>query len=184
MNSSKHFSFLVLMFFSSFFIWSSSGFGYGDDEAARNTLHDIGTLGIVVDWDGKGTEEEKIIAGKEKIQKDIVQALTRKGIKVRSGGGIDNPPFLYIAIHSFKCSKKTHAVYFDVKVFQDVNLKKDRSMSSISPTWSSGGLVGIVAEESFQDIISKLLDEFSSAYLSANPKDMEKANKSEQKQDI
>ncbi len=184
MNLTKHFSFIAVMVLFSFFIRSSSVYAYGDDETARNTLHDIGTIGIVVDWDAKGIVEEKITAVKEKAKKDIVQTLIQEGIKVRSGGGIDKPPFLYVAIHSFKSSKKTHAVYFDAKVFQKVNLKKDQSISSIAPTWSSGGLVGIVAEESFLDVIAKLVDEFISAYLSVNPKDRKKGDKSARNQNI
>ena len=182
MNSVKQYSFMAVIFFFSIFICSSSVFAYGDDETARNTLRGIGTLGIVIDWDGLGIEEKKLITHKEAIKKDVVEMLTQNGIKIHSESGIDKPPFLHIKIHSSKCGTKTHAVYFVIQAFQKVYLKEDQSISSTSPTWSSGGLVGIVVEDAFQDIVIKLVDEFLSAHLSANPK--EKSSESEQKQKI
>ena len=166
------------------FTWIPNGFCYGDDEKARDTLRDIGTIGIVVGWDGTGIEEEALKASKEKVQKDMAQELKQKGVKVHSKGSIDKPPFLYIEIHSYRCGDNVHAAYFGVKVMQEIYLKKKKGVSSISPTWSSGGVVGIVRDEFFEDMISTLVGEFASAYLSVNPKDKAKGEPSDQKKAI
>ena len=184
MKSYKHFWSISVFTVFILFTWSSYGFGYGDDEKARNTLHGIGIIGIVVDWDGTGIEEDALKACKEKVQKDIALQLKQKGIKVHSEGTIDNPPFLYIEIHSYRCGENVHAAYFGVKVMQEIFLKEKESVSSTSPTWSSGGVVGIVVDEAFEDVISKLVDEFSSAYLSVNPKDEVKEEGSDHKTSI
>ena len=78
---------------------------------------------------------------------------------------------LTIEMHAYRCSYEEHTVYFDVKFFQEVILEKDSSKSFIAPTWSSGGVVGIVGEETIQDIVSMLVHEFVTSYLSANPQD-------------
>jgi hypothetical protein len=164
--------------------WIPNGFCYGDDEKARDTLRDIGTIGIVVGWDGTGIDEEALKASREKVQRDMTQKLKQKGIKVHSKGSIDKPPFLYIEIHSYRCGENVHAAYFGVKVMQEIYLKKKKGVSSISPTWSSGGVVGIIENDLFEDMISSLVDEFASAYLSVNSKDKAKRKPSDQKKSI
>ena len=184
MTSYKYFlSVTVFIVFISF-TWKSNGFGYGDDEKARDTLRDIGTIGIVVGWDGTGIEEEALRASREKVQTDMALRLKEKGIKVHSKGSINNPPFLYIEIHSYRCSKNAHAAYFGVKVMQEIYLKEKKDVSSISPTWSSGGVVGIVMDELFEDMITSLVDEFAAAYLSVNSKDKAKREVSYQEKTI
>jgi len=170
MKSCKHSWSIATFTVFILFTWSSYGFGYGDDEKARNTLRDIGIMGIIVDWDGTGIEEEALKACREKVTKNITLQLKQEGIKVHSEGTIDTPPFLYIEIHSYRCGNNVHAAYFGVKVMQEIFLKGKESVSSTSPTWSSGGVVGIVVDEAFEEVISKLVDEFAAAYLSVNPK--------------
>jgi len=184
MKSCKHSWSIAVFTVFILFTWSSYGFGYGDDEKARNTLRGIGTIGIVVDWDGTGIEEEALKASKEKLQKDISLRLKQKGIKVHSKGTIDNPPFLYIEIHSYRCGNNVHAAYFGVKVMQEIVLKEKQAVSSTSPTWSSGGVVGIVRDEAFEDVIGNLVDEFASAYLTVNPEGEVKEENSDRKKTI
>ena len=184
MKSCKHSWSFVVFAGIILFTWSSWGFCYGDDEKARSTLRGIGIIGIVVDWDGTGIEEEALKSCREKVQKNIASQLKQEGIKVHSEGTIDTPPFLYIEIHSYRCGNNVHAAYFGVKVMQEIFLKGKESVSSTSPTWSSGGVVGIVVDEAFEDIISKLVAEFASAYLSVNPKGEIKEESSDHKKSI
>lgn len=184
MKSCKHSWSIVVFTGIILFTWCSFGFCYGDDEKARNTLRGIGIIGIVVDWDGTGIEEEVLKACKEKIQKNIALQLKQEGIKVHSEGTIETPPFLYIEIHSYRCGNNVHAAYFGVKLMQEIFLKEQQSVTSTSPTWSSGGVVGIVREEAFEDFISKLVDEFTSAYLTVNPKGEVKEENSDHEESI
>jgi len=171
MNAYKHVLYMAVIVILTFFLWSSDGFAFGDDKQARESLGNIKHIGIVVDWDGAGMKEDKLNSLKEKIGRDIYQGLQQKGIKVRSSDTIDMPPYFYLEIESLKCGDKSYAVYITAKAMQEVILKNRSSIHAISPTWSSGGIIGISDERSIQEVVSALVDEFVAAYLSVNPKD-------------
>ncbi len=170
MNTHKHYFYIAALTVFSIFIWSSYGFAFGDDKLARDSLRGINNLGIVIDWDSSGMDPEKLKSIKEKLKRNANQRLQQKGIKVYSGNSNVKPPFLCMEIETMKCDKKTHALYMTAKAMQEVVLKNKQSINAISPTWSSGGILGIIAEESIQDVASKLIDEFITAYMSVNPK--------------
>lgn len=169
MNSYKHYLYMAVITVFSLFIWSSYGFAFGDDKQARDSLRGIKNIGIVVDWNSSGMEEKKLNSLKVKMKINVNQILLLKGIKVHAGASNDTPPFLYLEIESVKCGSNTHALYITAKAMQEVVLKNKQSVNTISPTWSSGGIIGIIVEESIQDAVSKLVDEFVTAYLSVNP---------------
>ncbi len=171
MNLYKQYLYAAAITVSMLSIWSSSCSAFGDDKQARDSLSNIKNIGIAVHLDCSGMEEEELNSLKEKIERDVNQKLRLKGIKVHSGGSIDMLPYLFLEIESVKCGDDTHAMYITAKVMQEIVLKNDQSINSISPTWSSGGVIGITVKESIQDIVSKLVDEFIAAYLSVNPKD-------------
>lgn len=171
MNSYKHSLYAAAIVAFTLLMWSSYGFAFGDDKQARDSLRSIKHIGIVVDWDSSGMEEEELNPLKEKIEKHVFQRLQLKGIKVNAATSNDMPPFLSLEIESVKCGDRTHALYVTVKAMQEVVLKNNQSINAVSPTWSSGGVIGITDEESIQDVVSTLVDEFVTAYLSVNPKD-------------
>ncbi len=171
MNSYKHYLSMAAIAVFTLFIWSSCGFAFGDDKQARDSLRGIKNIGIVVDWDSSGMDEDKLKSLKEKMVRNANQRLKLKGIKVHSGSSNDKPPFLCLEIETVSCGAGTHALYITAKAMQEVVLKNRQSINTISPTWSSGGILGIIAEESIQDVVSKLVNEFVTAYMSVNPKD-------------
>ncbi len=168
MNSYKQILYTVTITVITIFIWSSYGFAFGDDKQARESLRDIKNISILVDWDGSGMDGHKLKSLKEKIKRDINQRLQLKGIKVNSNSSNDRPPFLCVEIESVKCDVNTHALYLTAKAMQEVVLMKNQSINTISPTWSSGGILGITVEESIQDVVLALVDEFVKAYMSVN----------------
>ena len=169
-------------------IWTSLGYGSGDDKA-RSTLSGIGSIDIIFDWDGKGMNVGEYGYEKDTIQTFIKKKLEDEGIKVNNVHSCDTidtikgAPFLYIEMHTYRCSYEEHTVYFDVKFFQEVVLEKDSSKSFIAPTWSSGGTITIARVAAFTDIISELLGKFASAYLSVNPKRVAESGQLAQKYD-
>ncbi len=171
MNSCKCYIFTATVTVLFVFIWSSFGFAFGDDKQARNSLRGLKNIGIVVNWDSEGLEEERLNSIKEKIKIDVNYRFKSQGIKMSSGASDNSPPYFCLEIESLKCDNNTHALYITAKAMQEVVLKNKKSVQAISPTWSSGGILGIIVEESIQDAVSKLVNEFVKAYLSVNPKE-------------
>ena len=174
MKPYKHTLIILCFIMINITTWTSSGYGSGDDKACR-TLSGIGPIDIIFDWDGKGMNAGEYGYEKDTIQTFIKKKLGDAGIKVNNVHScdtidtIENTPFLYVEMHTYRCSFEEHTVYFDVKFFQEVILEKDFSKSFIVPTWSSGGTITIAHVASFTDILSELLDKFAAAYLSVNP---------------
>ena len=183
-NISTVFAFTL---FSFLFIWSSSGYGYGDENKARHTLRGIETIDIVFDWDGQGMQISEYRSTKDILQAFVVQKLHDDGIKIHEVyscetiDSIKRTPFLYVEMHTYKSNIDEHTVYLDVKYFQEVSIKGDPSKSFISPTWSAGGVIRIVPVASFQDIISGMLIKFVSAYKSVNQQIVAECDQSDQK---
>ncbi len=174
MKTHKHILTVFVFTLINLFIWSFSSYGYVDGKQACKTLRGIETLDIIFDWDGQGMDISEYDSNKDILRKFVVRKLSEKGVKINeiySGEKIDilkDTPFLYVEMHSNKCSEEDHTVFFDIKYFQEVNMKKDRSKSFISPTWSSGGAIHIGPVASFPELLSGLLDKFCSAYQSVN----------------
>ena len=152
-------------------IFSAYCFAYGNDRQANESLGGIKLIGIVIDWNGSGIEEEALEAFKDNIKNNVSEMLLQKGIKVQPEDTLETPPFFFLEIRSIKCGPTSHALYIIAKVMREVALKRKQSVKLTSPTWSSGGVVGIVGEETIQDIVSMLVHEFVTSYLSANPRD-------------
>ncbi len=174
MKTHKHILTVLAFTLINLFIWSSSGYGYVHGKQACKTLSGIETFDIIFDWDGQGMDILEYNSNKVILQKFVVQKLSEKGVKINeiySCEKIDtikNTPFLYVEMHSNKCSEEEHTVFFDIKYFQEVSMKKDRAKSFISPTWSAGGAIHIATVASFPDLLSGLLDKFIAAYESVN----------------
>lgn len=168
------------------FIWSSSGYGYGDEKKARNTLSGIETIDIVFDWDGQGMPTSEYSSTKDILQAFVVQKLREDGIQIHGVYScetidtINKKPFLYVEMHTNKCNKDEHTVYLDVKYFQEVSIKEDQSKSFISPTWSAGGEIRIAPVSSFPDLLSGMLEKFVSAYKSVNQQIVAECDQSSQ----
>ncbi|MCP4681766.1 MAG: hypothetical protein GY864_05515 [Desulfobacterales bacterium] len=172
MNSYKSFYLIVPLSVITFILWSSSGFGY-NEETEHNTLKGVEIFDVVVDWKGSGIEDGELISDKETIQKIVEQQLGFKGIKVSRVGTPKKQPFLYIEINSYTCADNLHTLHVAARVMQNVFLNKEQSISCMSPTWSSGGEVCLISAGSLGNAVLKQVDEFASAYLSVNPRDMD-----------
>jgi len=187
MKSCKHILIIFTFTLTNLFIWSSSGYGYGDEKKACNTLSGVETIDVVFDWDGRGMKMSEYVSTRDILEAFVVQKLREKGINVRevySCEAIDiikKNPFLYVEMHTYKCSEDEHTVYLDVKYFQEVSIKDNPSKSFISPTWSAGGAIRIVPITSFSDLLSEMLEKFVSAYKSVNPQIVAEGDRSDRK---
>ena len=171
MNLHNRLNFIALATVIVFFLWGSSGFGYGYEQTEVNTLRGIEIIGVAVDWKGPGIEDGELISDKETIQMLVEQRLKHNGIHVNCVGVPEGQPFLYIEIHSYICGDDMHTLHVVAKFMQSAYLKKDKPLNFTSPTWSSGGEVCPVSAEPLGNAILEQVDEFVSAYLSVNPRD-------------
>ncbi len=187
MKPHRHIMIVFAFTMISLFVWSSSGYGYGDENKARNTLSRIETIDIVFDWDGQGMAMSEYSSSKDILQAFVVQKLREDGIKIQGVYScepidtINKKPFLYVEMHTYRCNLDEHTVFLDIKYFQEVSIKEDPSKSFISPTWSAGGSISIAQISSFPDLLSGMLKKFVSAYKSVNQQIVAECDRSVQK---
>jgi hypothetical protein len=142
-----------------------------DDEHSRNSLR--GLKGIYVLIEPLREEIVKDGLTMDDIRADVEDKLRLAGIPVLSKEESLKEPgraYLYIQETVSKPVGKVYVYNINVELNQEIYLVRSPGVLCIGATWSTGGTGIAVTLRYIRDAIKKYIDEFSTAYLSVNPK--------------
>ena len=138
-----------------------------DGSDNRQSLKGITALDVLIE----NLRPSEIADGltKDQLQTDVEMRLRKAGVTVVKDV---NAPYLYINVNLFKDPNGLYSYHFAVEFSQTVVTVSNQTSLSV-PTWSVGQ-VGTVGRQKMSGavraIVGDMVDEFLSAYFSANPK--------------
>lgn len=146
-----------------------------DERVAR--LRGLDAVVVSVDKLGKDVEDDGLTS--DQLQQDVELRLRKAGIRVLSQTEWKEKPLtpvLYVRSHLVKGKGSLAGLYFTHLSFalgEYARLVRNPAIIAIAMTWesqSSTGSVGTQKVRQFRESVADKTDEFTNAFLAANPK--------------
>lgn len=138
-----------------------------DAPADRATLRGLMALNVAVDPPGPELEGAGLRAAD--LQARIEDRLPRAGIAVDQSAR----EFLGLHVLAVREAKGSYGICLSLGLYQSVFLERDRTIRTATQTWETQSVVVVRPKQvrtAMGDTLDQLIDQFTGAYRSANPK--------------
>jgi hypothetical protein len=142
-----------------------------DSEESRATLRGLKRVYIVVEELDSDIVNDGLT--NDQIYTDVGQKLRQAGIEFLSEESWQDKkrsPCVYVRPNVYKPWPGFYFCCIDISLIQDVLLKRNPSITVLSPTWSTGKFGVTHSLKGIRDSVKDCVDIFLNAYLSMNPK--------------
>ncbi len=101
--------------------------------------------------------------GRDQLLAHVAGRLRDAGIRIvgRSTGIRDRTPFVYLRLDGYQTEHGDYVFTVDLKVYENVRLTRDASITDVAMTWTAGGAFGTVAPQevaSLQEWVDEFVD--------------------------
>jgi hypothetical protein len=141
--------------------------GAGDANLDNATLKGMMAVRVVID--PIQTELEQIGLSIEQMKILIEERLRSQGISLDENAN----EFLGLIVSSDQFKKKPYALQVQLGLYQVVILSRDKNIKTVAQTWEGHDTLIVQPKhikKMLPDMITNVVDQFSKAYLAANPK--------------
>ena len=138
-----------------------------DAPADRATLLGLKALKVAVDSPGSELEAEGLNAAD--LQTRIEERLRKAGITVDQAAR----EFLGLHVMAAREVKGPYGICLSLGLYQSVSLERDQAVKTAIQTWETESVVVVRPKQvrtAMESTVDQLVDQFASAYASANPK--------------
>lgn len=138
-----------------------------DTPADRATLHGLKALKVAVDPPGPELEAEGLHASD--LQARIENRLRKADIEVDQAAR----EFVGLHVMAVREPKGPYGICFSLGLYQSVSLERDQTIKTATQTWETHGVVVVRPKQvrtGMESTLDQLVDQFASAYRSANSK--------------